>query len=228
MDRMGTLMIRSDVCADLAQMKPFSLLPKAEMERIAPSCSQRAINAGDVIYSEDQWVDYLWVLTAGLVRIAAQPPGGGQATVNIMRPGDLIGCLNGICRHRHPTEGMTLVDSSVIVIPKRRYQELLTHADFAQGIIHILGERLWESQSMRAIATQSSEKRLAWTLLWLHGKMGRRIPMTRRMIAETAGVARETSIRVLSPLEKKGWVKTRRGVLELLKPEKLRELLDAR
>lgn len=225
---MVNVMARIELATGLSQTKPFSSLPRPELERLASYCSERRIKAGDILYSEDQWVDYLWVVTEGLVRVTLDPAFGGQSTMGVFRPGELIGCLNGVCRHRHTTEGLALSDTAVIVVPKRRYLEALANKEFAQDVIHILGERLWDSQTMRAVATLASEKRLAWTLLWLFGKLGRRIPLTRRMLADTAGVARETSIRVLSPLEKKGWLKTRRGVIELLKPERFKEILEAR
>lgn len=225
---MVNVMARIELAAALAQVKPFSLVSKAELDRLVSFCTERRIKAGHVIYSEDQWLDYLWVVTEGLVRVTIDPPFGGQATAGVFRPGELVGCLNSVCRHRHTTEGTALTDTALIVVPKRQYQELLANKDFARNVIHIQGERLWDSQTMRAVATLPSEKRLAWTILWLFGKLGRSIPLTRRMLADTAGVARETSIRVLSPLEKKGWLKTRRGVIELLRPERFKEILEAR
>jgi len=167
-------------------------------------------------------------VTEGSVRLSTVPAPGLQCTINLMRQGDLIGCFNSVCTHKHPTEGVALSESTVIVIPKNRYVELLDNPAFSRGIIHILGERLKDMETMRAMVGQSSEKRLAWTLLWVYGKLGRRVPMTRRMIDETAGAARETTIRVLSPMEKKGWLKTRRGMIEIVKPEKLRDALEAR
>ncbi len=225
---MNHSMMSSTIGSDLAQVKPFNNIPSGELERLSALCARRKIKAGDMIYSEEDWVDQLWALTGGVMRMSILPPFGGQASVNLLRTGDLVGCLNGVCRHKHPMEGLALTDCDAIVIPKARYLDLLDQKDFGRGIIHVLGERLLESQLMRAVSGEPSERRMAWTLLWLHGKLGRRIPMTRRMLAETAGVARETAIRVLSPLEKKGWIKTHRGLMEIIKPERLREVLEGR
>jgi hypothetical protein len=38
-------------------------------------------------------------------------------------------------------------------------------------------------------------------------------------LAEIAGIAWETAIRELSPLEKKGWLLTRRGKVRILRPD---------
>jgi CRP-like cAMP-binding protein len=81
-----------------------------------------------------------------------QAPCGSQSVANLLRSGDLVGCLNGVCRHKRSSEGQALTDCTVIVIPKRRYLDLLDNKDFSRGIIHVLGERLWESQVMRAVA----------------------------------------------------------------------------
>ena len=73
-------------------------------------------------------------------------------------------------------EGLALADCSFISIPRRRYLDLLSDKSFSLGIVHILADRLWESNLMRAAAMQDSETRMAWTLLWLHGKLGRNVP----------------------------------------------------
>jgi CRP-like cAMP-binding protein len=218
----------ASIAASLAQTKPFNLVPRQEIERLAPSCASRHLKPGSIVSSEVDWRDNLWIITGGLLRLSMQASFGGTTTVGIMRPGDIVGCLNGVCRHKHPMEGLVIGDCLFIVVPRPLYLDLLRYPEFSLGIIHILGERLWDAQVMRAVAAQDSEKRLAWILLWLYGKLGRSIPMTRQLIAEAAGVARETSIRILSPMEKKGWIKTRRGVIELNRPDKLREALDSR
>jgi CRP-like cAMP-binding protein len=221
-------MMANELISAFGQIKPFSFLPRQELERLSPYCSKKSIPAGAIVNSEDSWGEELWALSSGILRLSVVPPYIGQCAVAVLRSGELVGCLNGVCRQKHQLEGLALTACSFISIPRRRYLDLLADKDFGLGIIHILGERLWESQMMRAAATQTSETRLAWTLLWLHGKLGRTIPMTRRLIAETAGVARETSIRMLSPMEKKGWLKTRRGLLEIVRPDKLKEMLEGR
>jgi hypothetical protein len=151
-----------------------------------------------------------------------------SAHVNVVPPGNQVSMMGrrDLTRNRPPWQVRQPLEHLMRQIPynKDRGTQVIAVIDRRHRIVHN-GTLMISTESAAAMA---SEKRLAWTILWLHGKVGRRIPMTRRMIAETAGVARETSIRMLSPLEKKGWLKTRRGVVELLKPERFRELLEAR
>lgn len=161
----------------------------------------------------------------GLVQITSATPRGRQITIDLALPGDLFGC--SAATHPEPfADTAALLPSRLAEIPAKTYEGLLKESpQLRENILQILCRKLRECQQMRALAVEPARVRVLWTLLKLKKRMGETIPLTRRVLADIAGIAPETCIRVLSPLEKSGVLRTKKGSLTLRRPEKLEALL---
>ena len=105
----------------------------------------------------------------------------------------------------------------------------------ALQIIELLRQRLGEAhQAMRGLAAERVETRVARLLFKLADKTGGPgdggtrlgLQLTRQDIADMVGCTLETAIRVLSRWQKEGLIKTREGVITILKRQELRRLLE--
>lgn len=221
-------MPKPEMAGFLKEIPTFARLGAERLNALAAHTQVQEFSAGDVINSGSDWLDLIWVPVQGLVRVADHAAKGEPVTVFAAARGDLIGCFDAQCKREHELTCISVVDSLVAVIAR---EHLLSHIradpDFSAGLIRMLNERLWEARELRMSVSLPAEQRLARTLLLLVGKLGHELPLTRRMLADLSGVARETAIRALSPLERAGLIRSARGRIEILSPEKLEKLAKA-
>jgi len=95
---------------------------------------------------------------------------------------------------------------------------------FMRETFCIFGERLRQVEAKTCLIHDPVEKRVAATLLSLQRKFGKIIPLTRQEVAELAGTTVETTIRTISRFKKEGWIRSTRGKIELLNPQRLGDL----
>jgi hypothetical protein len=171
--------------------------------------------------------DELWFVLHGLLRVTGD--GGGPPVWWLSTTCQTFGCLDPRCRRKHSFEASALMPSEVVAVPRQVFDKFVADRPACQaGLVSLLWERLQEERELRALMQLPSSERMLGAVLLLHRRIGGPIPMTRAEIAELTGLARETSIRTLSPYEKKGLIRTRRGVIEVLRPAELQQLFDRR
>lgn len=202
----------------------FAGIPAAKLGGLAARSLFKRLARAQVLIHPGEHPDRLWFISSGLIRVASHAPGGESLTIDLRRTGEGLCYRSLLSKAACPFEASALVDSVVVGVPLGRYLDLLKeHPGILRAFMEDLSANLVESQGMRSLAIETSRRRVLRVMLWLQEKLGRVLPLNRQGIAEAAGVSRETAIRVLSPLEKKGWLHSDRGVVEILRPEKLRE-----
>lgn len=219
---------RQAAVSALSAARPFHGLLRGDLEMLASVSSPLAVTGGERVYSEDDWGGHLLVVAAGLIRTALLSPSGPSVTIDVVPAGRVVGCFHPVCKHRHVIEALAMVETHLLKVPKKAYARLLTrNLDFASATVAAAAQDAYEFQMARARLVLPSEQRVLASLLWLQSRVGPRIPMTRSDLAEVASVARETAIRALSPFEKKGWIRTRRGRIEIVATAPLQAALEA-
>ena len=76
------------------------------------------------------------------------------------------------------------------------------------------------------MAIESAPRKVIYSLIWLVGKLGRKLPVTCRVIADVAGLPAESVQSTLTTLEKKGWIRASDGMLHVLQPDKVVRSLE--
>ncbi len=143
--------------------------------------------------------------------------------------GQFFGSLDFRGRRRQSFEGVALTPTELVAIPQSAFDRFTTERPHAlRTALNALTEKLQEERELRSLMHLPSGDRMLATLVFLYRRVGPRIPMTRAAIAEMTGLARETSIRSLSPYEKRGFIHTRRGVIEVVRPAELQKALESR
>jgi CRP-like cAMP-binding protein len=211
--------------ADAAFLRGLSLLREAAPAAVAEAsrrCSAVALKRGEDFAPDGE--KRVWFVEKGLLRLSLAAD-GRETLVDVARPGDVFGCLDSAAGPERPLFARTLAAARLIAMPRAAYRRLLDESPaFARALLSRLAERLDESQELRALVSAPARVRLLRILLWLCDKLGPEIPLTRASLAEAAGVTPETAIRLLSPLEKSGVLRTRRGVVSVRDARRLAAL----
>lgn len=207
----------------LLQTPEFAHLDSARLEEISSAASVHEYRAGEELASQD-WHSRLWLPVQGLLRLAYRLTGGAAPTLSLAGRHELLGCVDALCRDAHELSCLAVIDSLVAVLPRQKTLTALAgDAKSASAVIHALSRRAFAPCALRG-AGASAEQRLAGALLVLSERLGGELPLTRRVIAEISGLARETAIRGLAPLERQGLIRSRRGSVEIVDAKGLARL----
>ena len=69
----------------------FADLDDASLDRVAATADERTLRRGDVLFTEGEESNTLYVVTEGRVAIANKSIDGRESVVALMEPGDLFG-----------------------------------------------------------------------------------------------------------------------------------------
>ena len=96
-----------------------------------------------------------------------------------------------------------------------------------RAVFEHMAQRLQFVETMLLLSNAPIERKLSAALVYLRAKFGSDIPLSRAELAEMAGVAPETAMRLLKRFEDAGWVRRRAGGVTVVDVEILqREAVD--
>jgi CRP/FNR family cyclic AMP-dependent transcriptional regulator len=124
---------------------------------------------GDVIFGQGNACEHIWHIETGTVKLSVVSAMGKEAVVAMLGPGDFLGetCLAGVPSHVGSATAITRC--AVVMIAKQQMLGLLHehHAMSDRFIAHMLARNLRVEEDLIDHLFNSSEKRLARTLLLL-------------------------------------------------------------
>src|SRR4030088_2489147 len=85
----------------LSRVDLFAELLPEELERISQAAENRGLRRGDVLFSEGEEPDELFVVVSGRIALANKAMGGRESVVALVEAGDLFGdvrCFVGLGR----------------------------------------------------------------------------------------------------------------------------------
>lgn len=214
----------------LSQISPFKVLPPDELNRLASRLQRKTYSKGETIYAEGDPAESVWVVTQGRIQIFKYSTQGRPLAIESIAPGELFGtlCRLGGDGRQYPCTAVAAVDSDVLRIADREFLDVYNRFPaVVMGVCSLCSQRLRAVQGLSCSSQEPVEKRLAMLLLKLQKKHGMILPFTKRELAEQVGTTVETTIRVMSRFQKKGWVSSARGQITLKAPARLEKLLDS-
>ena len=211
----------------LATTDPFRRLSSQDLAATADVARVESFSAGTHVYAEGESVCHLWILMAGRVEVLKYAADGRSRGIETIFPGELFGSIydNVQDQRSHSDSAVASVDSLIVRVPFPTFI-YLTHRSlgFVSGLCTLYSRRIGEIEARVSGSNDPVEKRLARTLVELSDRLGKRIRITRREIAELAGTTVETSIRTLKSFERKHWISSGRGEITLRSLSDLRSL----
>ena len=212
----------------LAQTNPFKVLPGPELDRLASRVRLQTFEKGETIYSEGDPAESIWVLVKGRIQIFKYTTQGRPLAIESIAPGELFGtlCRLGGDGRQYPCTAIASVKSDTIQMSDKEF--LASYNRFPAlvlGVCSLCSQRLQAVQGLSCSNQEPVEKRLAMLILKLQQKHGMMLPFTKRELAEQVGTTVETTIRVMSRFQKKGWISSSRGRLQLKTLEPIQKLV---
>jgi CRP/FNR family cyclic AMP-dependent transcriptional regulator len=186
------------------------------------------------IYSEGQHPNKLYYIQSGKVKIFKTSDGGKELIIGLLSAGDFFGHIPLIENAVYEEFAETLEESSIRVIPRKEFEQLITtNQEIALKVIKLLANNIAEKeQQLVALAYHSLRKRVADALLTLKKKYAKEgeehfsMSISREDLANIAGTATESLIRTLSDFKTEKLIEIKDGKITLLEEKKLLNLFN--
>jgi CRP/FNR family transcriptional regulator, cyclic AMP receptor protein len=211
---------------------PKNSAPLFELLGVAHRVAQYRRSA--VIFAQGTDCAEVMYLQEGSVKLSVLSPGGKEAIVSVLQPGDFFaeGCLAG--QHAHMATAVAMNASTVAVIDsKHMFQLLHTQPEFNEKFLaHMLKRNIRIEEDLIDHLFNSVEKRLARTLLLLarygteDGVPQRVVPrLSQEALAEIVGTTRGRVNFFMNKFRKLGLIDYNGGIK--VKPTLLSVVLHA-
>jgi CRP-like cAMP-binding protein len=211
----------------LSKLPAFGKLSEPTLAALSPKLMLRKYRKGEPIFEEGSPADAVHLLRAGLVKAVKSSPNAQLSSMEIIGPGQFFGMIAVLDGKPYPVSAVPLSDSEAYRIPARIFASLLSdQPDFSKQVYASVGNHLRQSQALRALASETVERRIAHVLRVLSESMGGVLPVRREDIAEIAGCSHETAIRTLSAMRKSGVISTGWKRITILDQRRLRKLVE--
>lgn len=206
-------------------------LKGAEFERFRAFRQSLWYEAGQTVFYEGHPCLGMYLLCSGRVKLTRSSARGQRQIVRIAEGGELLEKHVFQDRAMHEVTCETLVPCHVCFIDRQAYLDLLRrNSELAVRLIRLLSSELGVRMDQRDLfAFRTGRERLAALLLELGNRFGSKsgkgtlvgITLKREELADMAGIAVETAIRLLSAFRKEGLISLERRSITLVKPDRL-------
>ena len=169
---------------------------------------------GEPVFTQGDVCEHVWYIQSGGIKLSVLSKTGKEAVVAMLGPGDFFGegCLAG--QEVRMGSATAITPSAILCIDKRHMAHVLhkQHALSDRFIAHILTRNIRIEEDLIGQLFNSSEKRLARTLLLLarYGKQAkpdRLVPqISQETLAEMVGTTRSRVNFFLNKFRKLGFI----------------------
>ena len=225
-----------DVMSLLRSNPVFAGVPAREIDALAPVVREQALRAREYAFMEGDAAHWFFVVKSGHVKIVRQSRAGKEVILELLGPGEVFGGVAVIERRPYPAAAQATEASVVLKIPAEPVIALAErHPALIREMALVIGRRLRSAHdSVRSLAVDPVEARLAATLIRLAEREGRRtapgitLPfhLTRQSLADMSGTTVETAIRIVGRWIRDGRLTDEGGRLVLADIESLRDLAE--
>jgi CRP/FNR family transcriptional regulator len=208
------------------------------LRELDPPAQSQLVEAGSVvrlpagtrIFGLGQAPTAYLLLIEGTVRVQQVSATGREIVLYRVTAGEscvlTTACLLG--GEDYNAEGLAETDIAAAAIPRAAFDDLVARsAPFRHFVFTAFSQRVTNLlRIIEEVAFQRIDARLAQRLLDLAGERGQ-IGITHQELAAELGSAREVISRQLHEFQRRGWIVTARGTIEIVQPAQLRQLAAA-
>jgi len=183
----------------------------------------------ETIYSEGGYPKGIYFVVKGKVKTFKTNESGKEFITSLYKEGDFFGHLSLLEESKYTEEAMTLEDSEICMIPKDNFYSLIyKSADVSRKFIKMLSNDLADKEDqLLKLAYNSVRKRVAEALITLYNRYKKdgdasfSTSISREDLANLAGTAPETAIRMLSDLKDEKLIEIKGRLISILDYDKL-------
>jgi CRP/FNR family transcriptional regulator len=217
----------------------FADLEEGELERFSQVAVPRTFPAATRVFHEGDSSDACYIVSEGSFRVTREHSDGRAITLATLGPGEIFGELAMLDGDTRSASAESITDGTLLALPANDVRSLLArNPEIALKLVAGLVRRL-RAANMRLSrqSFQTVPSRVAGILAQLsregqeggaatEGEMSEvTIRMNQTDLAQLAGTSRESVSRFLAELERAGVVRSGRGRVTVLQPNKLRNYI---
>lgn len=208
----------------LSKLEPAIAKPLIETSKVV------SLPAGTRIFGPGQSPEAYLLLIDGTVRVQQVSDAGREIVLYRVAAGEscalTTACLMGY--EEYQAEGIAETNAKAVAIPRTTFDDLIANsAAFRKFVFTAFSVRVTNLfRIIEEVAFERLDVRLAQRLLELGGAAGH-VDLTHQQLASELGTAREVISRQLNEFQRRGWIATSRGSIDIARPEALRQLATA-
>ena len=203
----------------------FKNFPSDALREIEKHMIERKYARRESIFHEADPAAFIWFVEEGHVKEVHHSVDGKSHIICMVGADGMFG-LSAFDGGNYGIHSVAETDSRVFSFPIQAFQVLMgRYPELARAVLRRISKLLRRSRDMQAFSQESAEKRLLHVLVEMVEEFGNVVPMTRREIAEMAGTAVETCIRIFSRLEQSGLMTSVHGKMIVKNPDSLKNLM---
>lgn len=208
----------------LKRLAPDIAKPLVEQSRVV------TLPAGTRIFGPGQAPDAYVMLLQGTVRVQQVSETGREIVLYRVSAGEscalTTACLMGY--EEYQAEGIAETDLEAVAVPRKTFDDLIARSEeFRKFVFTAFSVRITDLfRVIEDVAFSRVDVRLAQRLLDLGGQK-RHVELTHQQLAAELGTAREVVSRQLNEFQRRGWIATSRGAIDILDEGRLRHLAAA-
>lgn len=210
----------------------FADLEEDELERFSRVAVPRSFPAGTRVFHEGDRSDACYIVREGSFRVTREHSDGRAITLATMGRGEVFGELAMLDGDLRSASAEALTDGELLALPAVDVKALLArHPEISVKLVAALVRRLRAANvRLSRQSFQTVPSRVAGVLSQLvseatpdRSEEGSEVTirMNQADLAQLAGTSRESVSRFLADLERSGVVRSGRGRVTVLDPEKL-------
>jgi len=208
----------------LRQLEPEIAKPLIDTSKVV------RLPAGTRIFGPGQAPEAYLLLLDGIVRVQQVSETGREIVLYRVSAGEscalTTACLMGY--EEYQAEGIAETDVEAVAVPRTTFDELIaTSATFRRFVFTAFSVRITNLfRVIEDVAFARIDVRLAQRLLALGGA-AQHIDLTHQQLAAELGTAREVISRQLNEFQRRGWIVTSRGAIDVVNSDGLKKLAAA-
>ncbi len=216
--------------ADLRRVVVFQQATDEDLSYFIHNSIMRSIEEGAFFFFQGDPADYLYVLTAGQVKLLQGNPSGQQVNLRTIYPWQMFGALGAVReKAMYPASAQALEDSTALAISSETLKDMMqTRPYLSAGLMQLMTSYIQEMQARyRELATERVQQRIARALLRLASQSGQKaqqgieLALSRQDFAEICGTTLYTVSRVLTDWERQGMIVSGREHIRIVEPHAL-------
>lgn len=223
----------------LARVPLFGELEQKARRELARCARLTLVNTGQVVIERGEPAQALFAVESGKLKVVAPRPGGRDATLHILGPGDVFGEVALFQDKGRTARVCALEPAQLIVIDRRDFVELVQRdGTLATRVLTLMARRVHDTITHFDDTTSLDvHQRLARKLLALGELFGKRdveghlqlmLTLSQSELAELIDSSRQTVNRLLREWTARGFIRVEKGRVVLLDPPALAEVSEMR
>ena len=204
----------------------FKVLDNAQLEDISQKFLTRNYTQGQYVFHQSDAPEHLYVILQGEISIETLSVDGKVIKIAQLDDADIFGELALIDNGPRSAGALVKRPTTLALLTHAAFQTLIEeNPQFSQKLLTVLVERLRKTNNqVESLVSHSLLQRTAKLLFEIQAKDGRLVKITQRQLSELLFASREKVNTKLKALEKLDAIATRRGSIEILNANLLKDL----